>query len=92
MDCVVHGAAKGQTGLSDFHFRPRRISLQPNKDTTEVIRGQGLLTCLSIKNCFEITHFQSQIANVVCQLKVEVNIDNCQCLTRQPHHLGSYIY
>ena len=56
MDCVVHGVAKGQTGLSDFHFRPRRISLQPNKDTTEVVRGQGLLTCSSIKNCFELTH------------------------------------
>ena len=56
MDCVVHGVAKGQTGLSDFHFRPRRISLQPNKDTTEVVRGQGLLSCSSIKNCFELTH------------------------------------
>ena len=32
MDCIVHGVAKTQTGLSDFHFHFSYIKQENNKD------------------------------------------------------------
>ena len=32
MDCIVHGVAKSQTRLSDFHFHDDLLELTPRKD------------------------------------------------------------
>ena len=32
MDCIVHGVAKNQTRLSDFHFKLKLVSVRTNSN------------------------------------------------------------
>ena len=45
MNCVVHGAAKSWTGLSDFHFQKSKtyskLNKTPNKKTTNKIKSSN---------------------------------------------------
>ena len=65
MDCIVHGAAKSQTQLNDFHFLLGNLDLIFNIYTIPILKlvyktqYLALFKCLSVKYLISITLFST---------------------------------
>ena len=70
MDCIVHGAAKSQTRLSDFHFH------MVSRDGILLLSRSILLMAVSIvfKEASEKSEFESQHYHLITMCIIYLHI------------------
>ena len=88
LDCIVHGAAKSWTQLSDFHFHFQLHDLVAQKKPQGKEDGSTLLAWFLAAGGHHFHHFilQSQISHASCNL-----FNQCACLLHFSHFPALFV-